>query len=179
MLFTWITFKIKAFIYKFRAFKFFYFFKTLDIVIGNHLIIRGGRGKNTFGKNLKILDNCIFECQNNHSKLEIGNNCFFSYGIIMACTTELKLGDNVWIGEYTSIRDSTHTFSINTPIGSLEDIRQSVSIGNNVWIGRGCLIMPGTVVNDNVIIAANSVVKGICQPNSVYGGCPAKLIKNL
>jgi acetyltransferase-like isoleucine patch superfamily enzyme len=89
------------------------------------------------------------------------------------------MGNNVWIGEYSSLRDSTHQFSTTSSLGTLPDTTKPIIIGNNVWIGRGCLIMPGTIIEDNVIIAANSVVKTACSSGKVYGGCPAVFIKNV
>jgi acetyltransferase-like isoleucine patch superfamily enzyme len=57
------------------------------------------------------------------------------------------------------------------------DISEEISIGNDVWIGRGCIIFTGTMIADGVVVAANSVVKGKLERNGIYGGIPAKLIK--
>jgi acetyltransferase-like isoleucine patch superfamily enzyme len=89
------------------------------------------------------------------------------------------LGSEVWVGEYTSIRDSTHQFSVAKVLSKTEDKKLPIKIGNNVWIGRSSLILPGVVIGDNVIIAAGSVVKGECLPNSLYAGNPAIFIKKL
>lgn len=51
-------------------------------------------------------------------------------------------------------------------------------IGNDVWIGRESVIMPGVKVGDGAIIAACSVVTKDIPPYTVYGGNPAKKIKN-
>jgi maltose O-acetyltransferase len=54
-----------------------------------------------------------------------------------------------------------------------------IKIGNNVWIGKNCLIFPGSKIEDNVVIGANSIVKGNCEANSLYVGNPAYLKKKL
>jgi virginiamycin A acetyltransferase len=51
-------------------------------------------------------------------------------------------------------------------------------IGNDVWIGQNVTIMPGVKVGDGAIIAANSTVVKNIEPYTIYGGNPAKLIKN-
>ncbi len=51
-------------------------------------------------------------------------------------------------------------------------------IGNDVWIGRESVIMPGVKIGDGVIIAAYSVVTSDIPAYTVYGGNPAKKIKN-
>ena len=50
-------------------------------------------------------------------------------------------------------------------------------VGNDVWIGRGCLICDGSYIEDGVVVAANSVVKGRLLKNGIYGGSPVRLIK--
>ena len=50
-------------------------------------------------------------------------------------------------------------------------------IGNDVWIGRESILMPGVKVGDGAIIAAYSVVVKDVPAYTVYGGNPAKFIK--
>ena len=51
-------------------------------------------------------------------------------------------------------------------------------LGNDVWIGRECVIMPGVRIGDGAIVAACSVVVRDIPPYTVFGGNPAKFIKN-
>ena len=53
-----------------------------------------------------------------------------------------------------------------------------VIIGKNVWIGDKATILPGIIVGDGAIIAANSVVTKNVPAYGVVGGNPAKLIKS-
>lgn len=50
-------------------------------------------------------------------------------------------------------------------------------VGNDVWFGKDCVIMPGVKIGDGAIIAAHSVVVKDIPPYSVAGGNPAKVIK--
>lgn len=50
-------------------------------------------------------------------------------------------------------------------------------IGNDVWIGYEAVIMPGVQVGDGAIIAAKSVVVSDVPPYTIYGGNPAKCIR--
>ena len=52
-----------------------------------------------------------------------------------------------------------------------------IVVGNDVWFGRECVIMPGVKIGDGAIIAAYSIVTKDVSPYSVVGGNPAKLIK--
>lgn len=50
-------------------------------------------------------------------------------------------------------------------------------IGNDVWFGRNCTILPGTRIGDGCIVAAHAVVSGEFPPYSLIGGNPARLIR--
>ena len=54
-----------------------------------------------------------------------------------------------------------------------------VEIGDNVFIGMGAIILPGTTIGDNVIIGAGSIVSKDLPSNSVCVGTPAKMIMTL
>lgn len=172
--------RISGILARVRSIYYYSFFKRLDVLILGHVKIMGFFwGPREFSNGLRIYPNCVFEIGSDMISLSIGQNCTFSYGVILSISNELEIGDNVWVGEYSSIRDSTHNFSIFHPIGFFNDKSSSIKIGNNVWIGRGCLILPGTIIGDNSVIAANSVVRGVVKGNSLYAGSPAKFKKEL
>jgi virginiamycin A acetyltransferase len=50
-------------------------------------------------------------------------------------------------------------------------------IGNDVWIGRDAVIMPGVTIGDGAIIAANAMVVSDVPPYTTVGGNPAKPLK--
>ena len=171
--------KHESLLIRVRVILFWYFFKNFKIILGRNIRIRGGRGSHSFGDRLIIYDNVVFEVYNDSAVINVGKNCILSYGVIFSCSCKINIGENVWVGEYTSIRDSTHEFSPYIPLGQGTDFSADIKIGNNVWIGRGSIILPGTVIEDNVVIGANSLVKGRCETNSLYAGNPACLKKKL
>ena len=50
-------------------------------------------------------------------------------------------------------------------------------IGQNVWIGGGCIILPGVSIGDNSVIGAGSVVTKDIESNVIAVGNPCKVIK--
>ena len=55
----------------------------------------------------------------------------------------------------------------------------AVTLGRNVWIGVGTIILKGSQIGDNTIIAAGSVVNGTIPCDVMAGGVPAKVIREL
>mgnify|MGYP000258399332 CR=1 FL=1 len=52
-----------------------------------------------------------------------------------------------------------------------------IVVGNDVWIGRNSVILPGVHIGDGAVIAAQSVVSRDVPPYTVYGGNPARFLK--
>lgn len=154
-----------------------FYFKANNIRLGQNVSIIGIGYSIKFGRDINIYNNCIIEL-GPASHLEIGNNVIFSYGCIISARKSIKIGNNVQIGEYTSIRDTTHDYTdYSKPIMENKDISQSIVIGNNVWIGRNCLILPGSTIEEGVVVGANSLVKGTLKSNQIYGGNPIRELK--
>ena len=88
------------------------------------------------------------------------------------CLTEI--GDNCTMGLFACIYGHIHDYEKGIII------LDRIKIGNNCIIGAGAYIMPGAVLEDNVKLAAGSVVtKGqVLKKGKVYGGIPAKEIKS-
>lgn len=107
---------------------------------------------------------------------KIGNNSRIN-GCYIHAKKQITIGDNTVIAAGTNILDSNGhiTDSQNRTIG--RDLPQPIEIGNNVWIGLNCIILKGTRIGDNCVVAAGSVVKGIFPDNCIIQGNPAQLVK--
>ena len=132
-------------------------------------------GKVDFGNNVKFYSNAKISICGNKDRiatLKIGNN------VAIGNRTEIHVGDLIEIGNNTLIswdccimdRDY-HKFN-----SDVEQIRP-VKIGNNVWIGCNVIIMKGVTIGDGAVIAAGSVVTKDVPAGTLYGGNPAKLIR--
>lgn len=109
--------------------------------------------------------------------IKIGNNfqSFSPFAFDSNWPWLISVGDNVLIS--TNVKILAHDASTNygnnyTKIGL-------VSIGNNVFIGSGAIVLCNTRIGNNVIIGAGSIVSGDVPDNSVVAGNPAKLICTL
>lgn len=97
---------------------------------------------------------------------------------------QITLSERVVISEKVILL--THDYSVTTGLIALgkspkTDIAfiKPIFIDMNVFIGMGSLIMPGTVINKNVVIGAGSVVRGVIPEDSIVIGNPCKVIGSL
>lgn len=92
----------------------------------------------------------------------------------------LKIGNHVNITGPVTILLHDYSWSvIKGKTGEVLGCQRPVSIGSNVFIGWGATVLCGAMIEDNVIIGANSVVAGRCESDSVYAGVPARRICSL
>ena len=54
---------------------------------------------------------------------------------------------------------------------------RQVTIGNDVWVGHGAVILPGVAIGDGAVIGANAVVTRDVEPYTIVGGTPARVIR--
>ena len=92
-----------------------------------------------------------------------------------AFCNKISCGDNVTLAKDVYIL--AHDASMKKFIGKAKV--GEVKIGNNVFIGAKSVVLPGVIINDNVVIAANSCVSHSIPSGEVWGGVPAKKICEL
>ena len=84
------------------------------------------------------------------------------------------LGNNIRIGPGVKFLAAGHDHTkLNLP-----DTAGRIEIKNNVWIGANCSILQGVTIEEGAIIAAGSVVSKNALKYKIYGGIPAKEIKD-
>jgi len=111
--------------------------------------------------------------------VRFGKNCNFRTKLFGSEPYLIEMGDNVRTS--TGVQFLTHDGGINV-VRKLKleyksvDLMGNITIGNNVFIGINTVVMPGTIIEDNVIIGAGSIARGKLKENSVYAGVPVKYI---
>ena len=141
-----------------------------NIIVGDYTYYDDALAPTEFEKN-----NVLFNYPEFGDKLIIGKFCSIASG------TKFIMGSaNHRLGSVT-----TYPFNVfggswqeNTPDHMSQlPFKGDIVIGNDVWIGRESIIMPGVKIGDGAIIAAYSVVTKDVEPYSVVGGNPARFIK--
>lgn len=90
-----------------------------------------------------------------------------------------SIGNHVWIaGAWISAHDAS-ALMMARAYGLALDSVGPVSIGDDVFIGYGAIVLPNTRIGNRVIVGAGSVVSGALPDNGVYAGTPARRIRSL
>jgi acetyltransferase-like isoleucine patch superfamily enzyme len=148
-----------------------------NIKIGQNFKANSGKNYNVIGGDKKLTLICA-----KGASLHIGNNVGISNSTIV-CTDEIIIKDNVMIGGSCRIWDTDfHSLDPNIR-GTLDDkhFRKSklIVINKNVFIGGFSIILKGVNIGENSIIGAGSLVTKSIPKNQIWGGNPAKFIKNI
>lgn len=108
-----------------------------------------------------------------NAKLNLGSG-YINRNVKIRCYQEISIGENVAISENVTIWDS----DAHTIVGKENEMTKPIKIGNHVWIGNNVTILKGVTIGDGAIIAAGSIVNKDVPEKCLFGGVPAKLIKN-
>jgi chloramphenicol O-acetyltransferase type B len=147
-----------------------------DNIVSKHII--AGEGSYYAGYyHRKSFEECVLYLDEIDNKLDsskldklvIGKYCSIASGAqFMLCGTQ---GHNYdWIAVHPLVGIGGDGFPGHKWKGD-------TVIGNDVWLGFECLIMPGIKISDGAVIAAKSVITKNIGPYEIWGGNPAKLIK--
>ena len=111
------------------------------------------------------------------TQISIGDNSMIGEDSRIGSAAEVKIGSDVLVGPQLLIYTSNHGIKRDAPI-RLQALRIApVEMGDDVWIGARCIIIPGVVIGNGVVVAAGSVVTKNVPDYAVVGGVPAKIIK--
>lgn len=135
------------------------------------------------GKNLWITTPFFVDYGNN---IYFGNNCEVNMNCTFLDDNKIIIGDNALIAPNVQIYTAFHPVNARERFGEPKEDgtfqfcktqTAPVTIGNNVWIGGGAIIMPGVKIGDNVVIGAGSVVTKDIPSNKVAYGNPCRVAR--
>lgn len=108
----------------------------------------------------------------------LGDNVFINFNFVLLDCAPVTIGDNVFIAPNVQIYTARHPIDIDRRrehIGSASPI----TIGNDVWIGGNCVLLPGVTIGDGCTIGAGSVISRDIPSNTIAVGSPCRVIKEL
>ena len=145
-----------------------------------------GKGDLLLGDNVLIDGKCTFIFASRFSDAPtlsigddtgIGHNCMFTVG------KRITIGNNCRLASDVRLLDSPgHPLDPERRQAGfppdLDSVRP-ITIGNNVWLGTGAVVLPGVTIGDNSIVSVHAVVVSDVPANVVVSGNPARRILSL
>jgi maltose O-acetyltransferase len=110
--------------------------------------------------------------------LEIGSRSMLNRGCFVDASGPVRIGSQVHLGMRVNVITSSHEQGDGSSRAG-RVTTAGVSIEDGCWIGAAATLLPGARVSMGTIVAAGAVVSGHCEPNSLYGGVPARKLRDL
>ena len=128
----------------------------------------------SYGKNFKMGSQAFIF---NPNGLEVGNDVYIGFNSYLG-QGEVKLEDEVLIGNFVSITASNHLIKGDSfRFGGYK--AESITIGRGSWIGAQSAITAGVSIGKSCLVAAGSIVTKSVNDSMVVGGVPAKEIATI
>ncbi|MFV0558283.1 MAG: chorismate mutase [Enterococcus sp.] len=146
--------------------------QTLDETLRRAII------KETFGEvagKIHLEPNVQFDYGYN---IFVGKNFYANFNSTFLDVCPIRIGDNCLIGPNVQLLTATHPLNAGKRNSGLES-GQPITIGNNVWLGAGSIVLGGVTLGDNVVVGAGSVVTQSFPANVVVAGNPARVTKSI
>ncbi|KAI8802178.1 maltose o-acetyltransferase [Cladochytrium replicatum] len=116
-----------------------------------------------------------FRCDGRN--LRFGKNVYMNFGCVILDCAKVTFGDNVLLAPNVQIYAATH------PLDHIErrgrELAYEITIGDDVWIGGGAIILPGVTIGSRSVVGAGSVVTKSVPEDVVVAGNPARVIRHI
>jgi maltose O-acetyltransferase len=112
------------------------------------------------------------------SHIRIGARSFANFGLIALDVADITIGDDVQIGTNVQLLTPTHPVEPSLRRQKWEAAKP-ITIGDNVWLGSGAIVLPGVTIGENTVVGAGAVVTRDLPPDVVAVGNPARIVRRL
>nr|WP_281069263.1 DapH/DapD/GlmU-related protein [Paeniglutamicibacter terrestris] len=108
--------------------------------------------------------------------IKVGTGCYFNKGSYLRA--EVTIGNDVLVGPFVRFVTDSHEMGPESKRGG-PYLRTPITVGDGVWIGASVTIVGKVSIGAGAVIAAGSLVNKDVPANTLAGGVPAKVIKQL
>jgi len=110
--------------------------------------------------------------------IQVGKNFGCNTGTYINGIGGITMGNDVLIGSNVTISSGKHEIDgRDGSIFSRPATPMQITIGNDVWLGAGSVLMPGITIANGTVVGANAVVTKNTEPYSIVVGVPARHIR--
>jgi maltose O-acetyltransferase len=110
--------------------------------------------------------------------LTIGARTFVNFGLVALDVAPIAIGDDCQLGPNVQLLTAYHPTDPEPRRAKLE-AAAPITIGDNVWLGGGAIVLPGVTIGDHSVIGAGAVVTKDVPPRVLAVGNPARIVRAL
>ncbi|MBW4703104.1 sugar O-acetyltransferase [Micromonospora sp. RL09-050-HVF-A] len=108
----------------------------------------------------------------------LGARSFVNFNAVLLDVARITIGADVQIGPNVQLLTATHPVEAE-PRRAKWESAQPITIGDNVWLGGGVIVLAGVTIGANTVVGAGAVVTRDLPANVVAVGNPARVIRTL
>lgn len=116
-----------------------------------------------------------FHCDYGYN-IHLEDGVFLNFGCIILDVVTVRIGAGTQIGPGVQLLTADHPRDPATR-SQMFEFGRPITVGRNVWIGGGALVLPGVTIGDNAIIGAGSVVTRNVPDSTTVAGNPARSVR--
>ncbi len=109
--------------------------------------------------------------------IELGERVFFNFNCVVLDVCSIRIGDFSLFGPAVQIYAATHP--LDASLRRRVEAGKPVTIGSDVWVGGGAIILPGVRVGSRTVIGAGSVVTRDIPDDVFAAGSPCRVIRRI
>ena len=110
------------------------------------------------------------------SLISVGARTFANYGLVALDVAAITIGDDVQLGPNVQLLTPTHPVAAG-PRRDKWEAALPITVGDNVWLGGGAIVLPGVTIGANTVVGAGAVVTKDVPPDVVVVGNPARVVR--
>jgi maltose O-acetyltransferase len=110
--------------------------------------------------------------------VSIGPGTFVNFGAVLLDVAPITIGADVQVGPNVQLLTPTHPLDATARRAKWEAAKP-ITIGDNVWLGGGAIVLAGITIGENTVVGAGSVVTRDLPADVVAVGNPARVIRRL
>ncbi|GAB3765694.1 sugar O-acetyltransferase [Ramlibacter monticola] len=111
------------------------------------------------------------------TQIELGENVYFNFNCVLLDVCTIRIGAHTLVGPAVQIYTPLHPF--DAALRRRQEYGKPVTIGSDVWIGGGAIILPGVRIGDRTVIGAGSVVTRDLPADVFAAGNPCRVVRPL
>lgn len=111
------------------------------------------------------------------TNIHLGKRVYFNFNCVVLDVCDVRIGDFSFFGPAVQIYTGTHP--MDPVLRRSREFAKPVTIGSDVWVGGGAIILPGVTIGNEVVIGAGSVVTRDIPDRTVAVGNPCRVIRQI